>query len=71
MRDLELLLKWVHGGSFATKGQTGTGKTTMMAACIRSLHIYRLYTNSPKGNLAAVKFRQPQHVLDMVDLIKK
>lgn len=58
--NLQLLAKFLKAGSFATKGQVGSGKTTMLSACINSCRLSNVYKNSPKGNLAALRYRKPE-----------
>lgn len=58
--EVERLAKFLRAGSFVTKGQAGSGKTTMMSACINSYRLFNVYKNSPKGNLAALRYRKPE-----------
>lgn len=45
------------GGSSVTGGPQNSGKTSMMRSMVEFMRIREMYLNSPKGNLAAVKYR--------------
>ena len=47
-------------------GSAQTGKTALMCDCLKMLRLTDLYRNSPKGNLAALRYRQSEvKVLNM------